>query len=373
MLVHICCSVDSHYFLKELKKQYPNEKFIAFFYNPNIHPKEEYDLRLFDVKRSCEILDIDLIVGDYDFIHWLDEIQGFEEAEEKGERCSICFDVRLLKSAILAVQIGENFFSTTLLASPMKRKDELFFQGEKIASQFGLEFIKIDVRSNGGTQKQSQLAKDFNLYRQNYCGCIFALNKQRIRSNKIALELFENIGRQVLKGSPKYTMDIFIELNKLEKVKTAFILHKNSINIYRLLSGSVEHLNHKDCNKNSKKNIISSYIFINSKSCKNLKSNKISWHKMKFDDYFIMLGFCDNVLFIDIKSINLVFKTNYKNVNEMIYNPPTQDEELNFRNKILGIQSIKPFIVLDSIIDNNLKINIDCLFQNTDIFELIKV
>ncbi|RAX55349.1 hypothetical protein CCY99_01230 [Helicobacter sp. 16-1353] len=373
MLVHICCSVDSHYFLQELKKIYPNEKFIAFFYNPNIHPEEEYELRLFDVKRSCKILDIDLIVGDYDFISWFDKIKGLEYKEEKGERCSLCFDERLFKSAVLASQLDEKSLTTTLLASPMKRQNELFLLGDNIAKQFGLEFVKIDVRSDGGTQRQSKLAKDSNLYRQNYCGCFFALEKQRNRANKLAFELFNDIGGQILKGSIKWNLDIFIKLNKFERDKTPHILQKNTINAYRLLSGSVVKINPINQDSTKKSMVLPSYIFTHSKSVKNLKSGKIFWKKISFNNASIMLGFCDNALFIDINSINLIFKKDYKNVYDMIYNPPLYDDELEFRIKILGADSIKPFIVLDSMIDDNVKINIDSVFQNMDIFELIKL
>lgn len=368
MLVHICCSVDSHYFLQELKKLYPNEKMIGFFYNPNIHPKEEYDLRLFDVKRSCDSLGVDLIVGDYNLESWLDRVKGFEDAEEKGDRCTICFDERFLKSAALAMQLNEKYLTTTLLTSPMKSQNDLFNQGESIAKEYGLEFVSLDIRSNGGTQRQSKMAKDSNLYRQNYCGCVYALNKQRIRSSKIALEMFNNIGRQVLKGSASWTLDTFRELHRCEKNNIPHILQKNSINVYRLLSGYV-------CEQSSSstdKNVIPSYIFTHSKSSKNLKSGEVLWSDIDYNGKKIMLGFCDNALFIDICSVNLVFGMNYKNTIDMLYNPPLYDDELAFRIKILGSESVKPFIVLDSML-SFLKINIDSVFQNVDIFEVIKL
>lgn len=366
MLVHICCSVDSHYFLQELKKVYPNEKLIGFFYNPNIHPKEEYDLRLFDVKRSCEILDIDLVIGDYDLESWLDRIKGFENAEEKGDRCTICFDERLLKSAIFAMQLNEKYLTTTLLTSPMKNQNDLFNQGKNIAKEYGLEFICLDTRSGGGTQRQSKLAKDSNLYRQNYCGCFYALEKQRNRSNKIALEMFSDIGKQVLKGDAQWTLNTFKELHKCEKNNIPHILQKDNTNIYRLLNGYVFKQD------STSKDVIPSYIFTHSKSSRNLKSGNILWKEIDFDDKKIMLGFCDNALFIDINSINLVFGKNYKNTLDMLYDPPLYDDELAFRVKILGFESIKPFIVLDSTSFDNLKINIDSIFQNMDIFKVIK-
>ena len=101
MLVHICCSVDSHYFLSELKKKYPDEDFVGFFYNPNIHPKSEYDLRLSDVQRSCDMLGIRLIEGAYNDRHWFVGVRGMENEPEKGERCLKCFDIRLDRKSVV--------------------------------------------------------------------------------------------------------------------------------------------------------------------------------------------------------------------------------------------------------------------------------
>ena len=99
ILVHICCSVDSHYFLQKLQKDYPKATLIGFFYDPNIHPYSEYYLRLLDVKRSSKLLNIELIEGEYDYNLWLEAVKGYEDEPEKGKRCSICFDRRFEVSA----------------------------------------------------------------------------------------------------------------------------------------------------------------------------------------------------------------------------------------------------------------------------------
>ncbi|NPA82006.1 MAG: epoxyqueuosine reductase QueH, partial [Epsilonproteobacteria bacterium] len=125
MLVHICCSVDSHFFLQKLREKFPNEKLIGFFYDPNIHPYSEYKLRLLDVKRSCEILDIPLIEGEYDFESWLEAVRGYENEPEKGRRCEVCFDRRLEVTALKAKELNENKITTTLLTSPKKSKEQL--------------------------------------------------------------------------------------------------------------------------------------------------------------------------------------------------------------------------------------------------------
>lgn len=368
MLVHICCSVDSHYFLQELRKIYPRENLIGFFYNPNIHPRDEYELRLQDVRRSCEKLQIPLIEGEYDFADWFDEVAGLESAEEKGERCALCFESRLIKTALVALNIGESKITTTLLTSPLKPQNELFTLGENIARKYELEFIAVDFRSNGGTQIQSALAKSANLYRQNYCGCEFALLKQRERKNQIALELFSEIGGRALKGSAKYNSEIFRKAWEYERNNTAFILQKNTINAWRLLQGSV-----KMIGENGKKIAINSYIFAHSKAMKNQKIRDIKWHKIIFGDNKIAVGFSDNALFLSVKSVNMIFGTNYTNALAMRYNPPSFDDELNLRAKLLGSESIKPIIALDLAIQSDLVLNINAIFQNSDIFEIVEI
>ncbi|MGL2745472.1 epoxyqueuosine reductase QueH, partial [Helicobacter pylori] len=113
MLIHICCSVDNLYFLKKAKEAFVGEKIVGFFYNPNIHPYSEYLLRLEDVKRTCEMLGIELLEGDYELEKFLDKAKGKELLGEKSERCFECFDLRLEASALKAFELGEERFTTT--------------------------------------------------------------------------------------------------------------------------------------------------------------------------------------------------------------------------------------------------------------------
>lgn len=237
-LVHICCSVDSHYFLIQLQKLYPQKSFCGFFYNPNIHPYEEYQMRLKDVQRSCEMLGIPLIVGEYDLDSWLCGTKGLEDAPEKGERCSYCFDYRLEKSAKIAKETNCIEFTTTLLASPMKSQNELFAQGKTIAQRHQLAFLPIDVRSNGGTKIQNELAKEANLYRQNYCGCFFALTKQREKSHKTPLELVSTLTLpKDSRNIPSLRLKNFQTREELENSNKPYHLIKRKIQCYRLLKG----------------------------------------------------------------------------------------------------------------------------------------
>lgn len=241
-LVHICCSVDSHHFLTQLQQIYPDKHFCGFFYNPNIHPYEEYQLRLEDVKRSCEALGIPLIVGEYDDKEWLANTKGLENAPEKGERCSFCFDFRLSKTAQIAQKTHCKEFTTTLLASPMKSQMELFAQGEIIARNWNLDFLPLDVRSKGGTKVQNELAKSAKLYRQNYCGCIFALKAQRNKSQRSALELLSSLSTpQGMRNLPSLRFHNFQTRAKLEKQYQPYQIIKRKVSRYVLLQGKLSY------------------------------------------------------------------------------------------------------------------------------------
>ena len=179
LLVHICCAPDALYFLKRLKEDFPEKEMVGFFYDPNIHPYEEYRLRLVETKRICRDLGIPLIEGEYDPESWMDSVKGLEDEPERGERCSVCFDVRLERSAQLARELGCQEMTTTLLMSPKKRFDQLRESGEKTAGRHGIKFIAVNYRKGGGTQEMFRLSQDKELYMQDYCGCIFALSQQK--------------------------------------------------------------------------------------------------------------------------------------------------------------------------------------------------
>ena len=383
MLVHICCSVDSHYFLSELKKAYPQESFVGFFYNPNIHPKAEHDLRLSDVRRSCDMLKIPLIEGDYELEKWLSSVKGQEDEPEKGARCSTCFDVRLEKSAQIAKDLGERTFTTTLLSSPMKEQETLYQQGDIIAQGYGLDFIKINVRKNGGVQKQNELAKRDNLYRQNYCGCQFALSKQRVKQDRLSLEMISELGGRALPGSIEERQKSFALRNTLESTGKSYILTQKKLRVWRLLQGKVSY--------NEK--VIYSYILAHSDS-RATKNTTIAWgnitleslldsrHIMAQDNFknmfaitpkaSIRLGFSkkDDSVFICLRDVNTLLNTQYERVLDLIYNPIAYELELLMRSLLCGSESINPIIIIDEI-SENLTIDIKSVFQDERVFQTI--
>ena len=367
MLVHICCSVDSHYFLSELRKVYPQSKMLGYFYNPNIHPKAEYDLRLFDVKRSCKMLGIDLIEGEYEIQKWFADVKGLECEPEKGERCVKCFDMRLEKSAQVAHKMSFDSFTSTLLASPLKEQKILFAEGDEIALAYGLEFIKIDVRSNGGTQAQSELANKDRLYKQTYCCCQFALSRQREKQKQLPLELMSNIGKQIAPGSNESRKAVFDLRDECERLGREYVLYKQTKIVWRNLRSI--------CIDEGK--VISSYVLTHSRSKNMVKTSSIAYIKQSVYDkehkiQTIEVGYAkrDESIFIGIEDMNALLKTHYTNVQEMVYNAPCYEDEMALRVELCGADSMNPIIILDRRITHSLKIFINAYFQESSIFAI---
>jgi len=190
---------------------------IGFFYDPNIHPYSEYYLRLLDVKRSCAKLGIELIEGKYDFENWLEVVSGLENEPEKGKRCEACFDRRFEVSANKALELGEKSFTTTLLVSPLKSQEQLKKSGELFYKKHGIEFIGVDYRSGGGTQEQSRVTKEQQLYRQDYCGCFFGLSMQRKQQHKLMDEMFSPISNTTLPASIEERIELYEKRVELEE------------------------------------------------------------------------------------------------------------------------------------------------------------
>ncbi len=320
ILVHICCSVDSHFFLQKMQKIFPNSKLIGFFYDPNIHPYSEYYLRLLDVKRSCKMLDIPLIEGEYDYANWLEAVKGYEDEPEKGKRCSICFDRRFEISAKKAKELGCDAFTSTLLTSPKKSIKQLQLSGETLAKKEGVSFLTLDFRKNSGTQEQNILAKQDKLYRQNYCGCMYALHKQRQIQEIFAAELITPINKQILPNSFEEKIALYKQRIKLEEQNIAYEIVKERILNWRLLYAKVT----------QKKVTIPSYILPYSKLRNNFSRGKIE-KKINNIYYFSR----DEIKFITLPTYNTLLQSSYQSINDLYFNPPPFHKEIELRNKLL--------------------------------------
>ncbi|MFW5990320.1 MAG: epoxyqueuosine reductase QueH [Campylobacterales bacterium] len=329
MLIHICCSVDSHYFLQELKKLHPDRELIGFFYNPNIHPYEEYRLRFEDVQRSCDALGIELLEDGYDEESWIKEKLHLESAPEGGDRCRECFIERLDRSAIKAKKLGLDEFTTTLMMSPKKSFEILKNEGEMVAHRYGLEFFALDLKKQGGTQRQFELAKKDGLYKQNYCGCLFGLVAQREAMKKEPIETYSYLTRQILPNSFEEKREFY----KKSQNKNALVLKKSFVN-YRLLRGYI---------KSDGRVIDPHILYFSTQKQKVIKSGveKLSEH----------IGFLpkSNSYIVDIDILNKVSEKNFTSLRDFRCSPISIDEELAFREMVCGRMSTSPIFLVEHI------------------------
>lgn len=174
ILLHACCAICSGYPILLLKEMgyIP----VVYYYNPNIYPESEYQKRLDAERTLCKYLDVELIEGEYNPEEFYEAAKGFENEPEKGARCDKCFALRLSKTAELANKLGIKEFTTSIVISPHKNFQKLTEIGEKIAKEQNLVYKAIDFKKRDGFLKSNKLAKELNLYRQNYCGCKFAIS-----------------------------------------------------------------------------------------------------------------------------------------------------------------------------------------------------
>lgn len=345
MLVHICCSVDSHFFLQKIQKDFPQERVVGFFYDPNIHPYSEYQLRLLDVKRSCKKLGIELLEGEYDFEDWLGVVRGLELEREKGARCAKCFDKRLLRSFEKAKEMGEKKVTTSLLVSPLKSQEQLVDSAKNYTLTYGAEFVYIDYRADGGTQMQSIVSKEEQLYRQDYCGCIYGLSMQRESQDKLMDEMFSSIGAQVLPASIEQRLELYTLRDELEDEEKSYKIVKEKFLNYRLFNLKTY----------IKKELVPSYALFYS-----TLPRKKAEGRVEFVSGGVAYFNRDEIKLISIDLLNKTLQKNYKNTKELIFHPPTIEEELSLREKITqSSYSLCPIIVLDEISDEKLTLHLD--------------
>ncbi len=342
MLVHICCSVDSHFFMEKLQQEYPDEKLVGFFYDPNIHPYSEYRLRLLDVERSCKKLGIELIVGPYDYENWMDAVRGLEKEPEKGSRCEVCFDKRFEVSAHKALELGETSMTTTLLVSPLKSQEQLKKSGDAFHSTHGVEFIAFDYRKNGGTNDQGRVSKEQQLYRQDYCGCIYGLTMQRDQQHRLMDEMFSPISRQILPASIEERLEIYKKRMKLEDQGTPYRIIKERFLNYRLLRSSLK----------VGSEIIPSYPLFYSIINRTQAQGNIDF---EIDGQFFLNR--EEVRLITIETFNALTSSAYQNTKELMFNTPLIETEIALRSRLTRNPfNTSAIIVVDEI--PNAKINL---------------
>ena len=182
LFLHSCCAPCSSYVLEYLSRYF---RITVFYYNPNISPQKEYEDRTEEVKRLIRELPagypIQYMEGAYCPEVFYETVKGHETDPEGGERCEICFRLRLEEAARLAKEGGFDWFTTTLTISPLKNAALLNAIGEEMGEKYGIAFLNSDFKKKNGYKRSVELSAEYHLYRQNYCGCVFSRREAEAR------------------------------------------------------------------------------------------------------------------------------------------------------------------------------------------------
>lgn len=172
LLLHACCACCASEVITRLQKAF---NVIVYYYNDNTYPEAEYEKRYAEFKKLPPTFKI--IKADYNEKYYLDYVKGYEKEKEGGARCKKCYEMRIGKTAEEARKQGIPYFTTTLSISPHKNSALINALGQKWAQITGVNFVYSDFKKKDGFLKSVKIAKELNLYRQNYCGCRFSLHE----------------------------------------------------------------------------------------------------------------------------------------------------------------------------------------------------
>jgi hypothetical protein len=175
MLLHICCAPCSPYVVEQLQHDYD---LTLYFYNPNIHPKEEYIQRLEEVRVWTKSAGLKLVEGEYDADHWFDKTKGLENEPERGKRCEVCFDIRLSKAADEAKRLDIENYGAVLTISPHKDAVVINQIGVEKGEEYGVDFLESNWKKKEGYKITTRMANEIGFYRQDYCGCAYSKRGQ---------------------------------------------------------------------------------------------------------------------------------------------------------------------------------------------------
>lgn len=185
LFLHACCAPCSSYVLEYLSDYF---EITVFYYNPNISPKEEYEKRVEEIQRLIGEMQfshpVTFLEGTYHPEEFYDMAQGLENVPEGGERCFKCYRMRMEEAARLAALGGYDYFTTTLSISPLKNAAKINEIGEELSGIYRVPHLPSDFKKKNGYKRSIELSAEHELYRQNYCGCIFSRRDTRGTSVK---------------------------------------------------------------------------------------------------------------------------------------------------------------------------------------------
>lgn len=184
LFLHSCCAPCSSYVLEYLRSYF---RITVFYYNPNITMEEEYLKRAAEQKRLIAEFNrqsaqgivvsaypIEVMEGDYDKELFFDSVKGLEQCREGTERCFVCYELRLRETARKAREAQADYFTTTLTISPLKNAGKINETGERLAGEYGVSFLPSDFKKKDGYKRSIELSREYDLYRQDYCGCVYS-------------------------------------------------------------------------------------------------------------------------------------------------------------------------------------------------------
>ncbi len=177
VMLHACCAPCSSAIVEWMLSH--GVRPVIYYFNPNIYPNEEYQIRKEESKRHADALNIPWIDGDYDHESWKACVRGLESEPERGRRCLRCFEMRLRSTAEKAAEMGLHTFTTTLASSRWKDLDQIIQAGMKAQSEVpGTQFWAQNWRKGGLYERRNQLLREFGFYNQQYCGCEYSITKK---------------------------------------------------------------------------------------------------------------------------------------------------------------------------------------------------
>ena len=181
LLLHVCCAPDATVGFERLK---PDWRVVGYFFNPNIHPEEEYSKRLEDFLRLGSMMDVETRIGEYCTGDWFEIVRGLENEPERGKRCELCYQFRLRNTAEIAKHEGFDAFATVLTVSPHKDAHKINDFGKALGEEYDITYLPTDLKKQDGFKRSVEMSKQFGLYRQNFCGCRFSWHEGTIWRNK---------------------------------------------------------------------------------------------------------------------------------------------------------------------------------------------
>ncbi len=183
LLLHSCCAPCSTYVLEYLSQYF---KITVYYYNPNIYPPEEFNKRIEEQGRLIKNMKfkntVSFVPCDYDSEMFYSAVKGLESIHEGGKRCEECFKLRLRKTAEFAKSNNYEYFTTTLSISPLKNSKILNEIGKSLSFEFGVKYLYSDFKKKNGYKRSCELSREYDLYRQNYCGCVFSMKEAEGRN-----------------------------------------------------------------------------------------------------------------------------------------------------------------------------------------------